>query len=394
MNKELLKLWRFASIYGISRTLNKAFGRLRKSYIKAIYSPFKSPSKNVILIGCGHFAFSCVCFFLKKNKGNVFKGCYDISPQNSKSIANYYSIPLIFDKPEQLLSQIKKDDIVYIASNHFTHTFYSIEAMKRGAIVYVEKPISVTQSQLIDLVGAARKYNSKVFAGYNRPYSKAINTLKEKVKAQDLHKDGRFSLNFFISGHFLDANHWYRIPNEGTRICGNVGHWIDLTIHILSWRSLPQQIDINISYSDTKEFDDNISITLVTNFNDIVTIFLTSRTEPFEGINETINFQYNDIIAKIDDFRKLTIWNKENLSEFKYFPKDVGHQRSILQPYHQKTENRDWQEVEISTILMLKITAMVRKTEKNAVFSLFDEMESFEKLVEQKIINETNYTKS
>ena len=43
---------------------------------------------------------------------------------------------------------------------------------------------------------------------------------------------------------------------------------------------------------------------------------------------------------------------------------------------------------------MLKITAMVRKTEKNAVFSLFDEMESFEKLVEQKIINETNYTKS
>ena len=84
---------------------------------------------------------------------------------------------------------------------------------------------------------------------------------------------------------------------------------------------------------------------------------LSSRTEPFEGINETINIQCDDVIAKIDDFRKLTIWKNDYFFKKKYFPKDVGHRKSVNQPWGKF--KRDWHEVELSTLLMLHIKDMV-----------------------------------
>jgi predicted dehydrogenase len=180
------------------------------------------------------------------------------------------------------------------------------------------------------------------------------------------------SINYFISGHKIDDDHWYRKPQEGTRICGNVGHWLDLTIHLFAKRGfIPKIIDINITYSNPTEPDDNISITLTTDFRDIVTIMLTSRSEPFEGINETINVQCGNVIAKIDDFRHMTIWQDEKLYKKRYWPKDVGHKKAIKQPFSQKTASiRSWKEVELSTVLMLFIKDMVLKREICSVLNL------------------------
>jgi hypothetical protein len=95
---------------------------------------------------------------------------------------------------------------------------------------------------------------------------------------------------------------------------------------------------------------------------------LSSRTEPFEGINETINVQHNDTIAKIDDFRHLKIWKGEHLVRRRFWPKDVGHGGAIGQPFG-GTMQRDWDEVVQSTQLMLHITEMVRSGARTSVFS-------------------------
>ena len=102
---------------------------------------------------------------------------------------------------------------------------------------------------------------------------------------------------------------------------------------------------------------------------------LTSRCEPFEGINETINFQYDNTIAKIDDFRRMTIWQDEKLINKKYWPKDVGHHKAILQPFNVDKYKRDWSEVENSTLLMLFITDMVLNKETSKEFKFDKEWE-------------------
>ena len=38
--------------------------------------------------------------------------------------------------------------------------------------------------------------------------------------------------------------------NRGLRVCGNVGHWVDLAGHLLSWGELPDRWTVTMSYGD------------------------------------------------------------------------------------------------------------------------------------------------
>ncbi len=361
----LKKVIRFAKIYGLRRTYVKVAGRLRKPWMK---SGFSLPRKKTVsTIGCGQFAFSTISYFIKQQKGNLFLACYDIDNSNARSLKTFYRYSTIAESVDQLLS-MQDLETVYIASNHFSHTSYAIQAMEKGIkSIYIEKPISVTQQQFQALLTEKNKTGATLYAGYNRPYSRAIQRLKKVVDAQQTNQ-GAFTLTYFISGHVIPTDHWYRDEQEGTRICGNMGHWLDLSIHIFAWREMPTTFSIDISYSNDNEPDDNISVNITSNLGDLVTIILTARSEPFEGINESINFQYGDVIAKIDDFRSIDIWVKEKRSKKRFFPKDVGHQRAVLQPFVK--ENRNWEEIEISTLLMLHITEMVKNLTKSTTINI------------------------
>ena len=248
---------------------------------------------------------------------------------------------------------------VYVVSNHFSHTGYAIEALRSGKKVHIEKPISVNRQQFEDLLTALYETNGSLYAGYNRPYSKAIMTIDDLIA----NSKKPISLGCFVFGHKIDSDHWYRIPQEGTRICGNVGHWLDLSMHLFNIRGqLPNSLRINIMQADENDVDDNLTISYATDFGDIVTITMTSRGEPFEGIRENINIQCGEVMAVIDDFRKMNLQNGLSNNKYNYSPKDVGHERSIMQVF--RDDNRDWREVEYSTLLMLRITEMIQAGEK------------------------------
>jgi hypothetical protein len=64
----------------------------------------------------------------------------------------------------------------------------------------------------------------------------------------------------------------------------------------------------------------------------------------------------------------MTVWQDHKLFKKKYWPKDVGHQLSIMQPFTSEIK-RDFKEVINSTLLMLKIAQMVKNGEVTASFS-------------------------
>lgn len=357
MNKNLIKVLRYSSIYGFRRTIIKIAGRLRLPIIKFIFPELLlQRKKNISLVGCGQFGFSTISFFLLKQKGNRFLDCFDVDLKKSQSTAGFYG----YNCRTSASDLLENPDCryVYIASNHFTHTEYAVKAIQLRKEVYIEKPISVNWEQLKLLLNTIRSRKGKVYAGYNRPFSKAIMILREYLPSKE-----PFTLNCFIIGHKIEQDHWYRDAQEGTRICGNVGHWLDLAVHLMNSREvIPEIFNISISFSHPEEYDDNISISITTNFNDLINIVLTSRSEPFEGINETIDLQAGGVIAKIDDFRKMTVWYNDKVKKYSFQPKDVGHKNAILQPF-KSDKQRDFFEVEISSTLMLTITDMVKRRE-------------------------------
>ena len=344
----LKKALKYFEIYGIPRTLFKIFGRKRLPFVKI-------PSfgkKDVAIIGCGQFGFSTIGYFISMNKHHSFVRAYDVDDLAKESFEYFFST-----KKTKNIDEIFNDNdvkYVYIASSHSSHAEYAIKCIEKNKIVYIEKPISVNFKQILSLSQALKNSSTSIYAGYNRPYSKAITILRSYFK----NSDSPITLSCFVSGHSISQDHWYRLPSEGTRICGNVGHWLDLAIHILMWGELPDLWDINVIWSNKSSPDDDLTIVMVSERGDLVNITLTSRGEPFEGINETINFQCGGLIAKIDDFRRMDVWNLSIFKRYNFWPKDVGHKRAINQPFDSSVRN--WSEVEMSTLLMLTIADMVR----------------------------------
>jgi predicted dehydrogenase len=357
---------RFAALYGVTRAAYKAAGRLR---VRLPTLSLRRPRADIAIAGCGQFAFSTIAYFLRRAFGPRIAACHDIDPAARESFARAMQVRTVCATFDEVLAQ-PDIRILYVASNHASHAPYAAAALQRDLDVYVEKPIAVSRDQLLLLLKAARGSRGRMFAGYNRPLSAAIRELRRHV--HPLAAEG-ISLQCFVAGHKLGAEHWYRRPEEGTRVCGNIGHWLDLMVHILSWRGMPDRVDISITWADDEEPDDNISIAIASDRGDLYSVMLTARCEPFEGINETIHFQHGEVICKIDDFRRMTVWRGAEMTRRRFWPKDVGHQLAILQPFRQDAA-RDWQEVVASTLLMLHIADMVRARQRSSSFSFLESM--------------------
>lgn len=352
------KTFTYVRLYGPGRVVFKVAGRSRFLLGLGRLLARGGASRDVAMIGCGQFAFATIGYFL----GRRFNQCYDPSVDAATSFAGFYGVTSPADSAQAAI-EAPGVRMVYIASNHATHASYATAALLAHKVVYVEKPIAVSEAQLRELLVVLRSTGGKIYAGYNRPYSAAARRLREYCADAR----GPMTLSCFISGHKLEADHWYRRDGEGTRICGNVGHWLDLAVHMLSWQDLPDRWSISLGWSDEAARDDDVAITLVSERGDLINIVLTARTEPFEGINETINLQWGEVIAKIDDFRRLEVWRGGRRSVHRMWPKDVGHRLAIRQPFASRC--REWHEVEFSTLLMLRIAEMVRQAERTAGFS-------------------------
>ena len=366
------KLTRYIAIHGPGRTWYKAAGRLR---IPFGLPTLRKSKRRIAIIGCGQFAYATIAYFLERSFGRCIAACYDVDPNAQASFAKAMRVPKACATADELLD-VPNLDAVYIASNHASHADYAAGALRRGLTVYVEKPIAVDFHQAVTLLAALRQGTGRIFAGYNRPFSAAVRLLRQRVRVVS---DQGISLQCFVSGHKIGPDHWYRRPEEGTRVCGNIGHWLDLFVHVLAWRGLPDKVEISVAWADAAERDDNVSIAITTDRHDVFTVMLTSRSEPFEGINETIDFQHGETICKIDDFRSMTIWQGPRRVKRRFWPKDVGHRLAITQPFRDEPQ-RDWHEVVLSTLLMLHIADMVRA---GTHFSTYSFTESWTRLTRE-----------
>lgn len=371
----LRKLLRFAAIYGPGRTLFKAAGRLR---MRLPSWRRRRQAADTGLIGCGQFGFATIGYFLHDRFGPRIAACYDTDPRAAESLAHALRVPTVSASAAELFG-LAGLRYVYIASNHASHAAYAAQALERGLTVYVEKPIAVTRAQLLLLLRAQRRSGGHLFAGYNRPFSSAIEWLRRRLVVRPTQG---VTLQCFVSGHRIAADHWYRRPEEGTRVCGNIGHWLDLMIHVLAWRGLPQQLQIGITWADVADFDDNLNISIGSDRGDLFSVTLSARSEPFEGIRETLHLQHGDAFAEIEDFRRITLWQGARRSRRHIWPKDVGHRQAILQPFV-RAPRRDWSEVVQSTLLTMHIADMVRAREPNSSFDLLREHERLRDEVER-----------
>lgn len=368
-SSKVKKVLKYVHMYGASRTLIKVKGHyhMQKEYVDTPLQVSKSIEKSVGIVGCGNHAFTDIAYFLRKNRGNIIGSSMDIDKSKAISLAKEYKA---YDASIEAKSMFEDKNIklIYIVSNHATHTPYAIDALNHNKDVFIEKPISINMEQYRHLVKTVRNSKNSVYTGYNRPFSPAIEMIKSYITESSI------TLNCFIMGHKLDSNHWYRKPSEGSRVVGNLGHWIDLSTHLIMARdSIPKEFSLTLLSANKKHKDDDFVLTIKTDLDDLIVLTFSTRSDPFEGVMENISFQNEKIIANIEDFRKITIWNENKKIVKKFIPKDAGHEASVLQPFSEK--KRDWKELEWSTFIMLKVEEMLQNDIKEIDFNIENEID-------------------
>lgn len=362
---KLLKVLRYIKMYGFNRTFIKIksnFHMRSKDGFEGGYwiNPKGSDRGDVAIVGCGNFAYSTISFYVSRFTRGRIKYALDLDKSKSMSLIKAYNgfkAVTIFD---EILSDpdIK---IIFIASNHATHSEYAVKAINAGKNVQIEKPHAVNFEQLEALREAMYKNPGvKVFLGFNRPRSELFQLLKKACNSES----GISSFSWFIAGHELGDDHWYHSENEGGRIMGNLCHWSDLCIHS---EGLENIFPCVITPADLPRSKSNFSVSLSFASGSNASITFSAKKDPFDGVREILIMHKGGLFAVLKDFYELNIDIGSRKIIKKLFYRDHGHKENILNSYNGAVGDFQGESIEYvyaTGFLVLKIKEAIENNNK------------------------------
>lgn len=337
---KLKKTLRYLRLYGPLRTLIKIKGQLHmnKNYQSLPKNHLNNRIKSHVgIIGAGNFSYSNLAYYLRKNYGKVIRGVMDIEINRAASLFEAYDLIYYTDKETDIIND-SHIDLVYIASNHFTHAEYAIQALAKGKSVHIEKPHVVNSDQLDRLVSAMKVSKGKVRLGFNRPGSRFGRIIQKYIKKET----GTIMINWFVAGHAIDPDHWYFNENEGGRILGNLCHWTDFTYQMISDES---RYPIRIIPSRSEKADCDISVSYIFGDGSIATITFSAKGHTFEGVREKLNVHKGNVLISMDDYETLRIDVLDKKKIFRNIFRDHGHELNVRHSYELISANSDGESI-------------------------------------------------
>lgn len=326
------KVTRYVRMYGWSRTLVKVKGQYHMKastgfdgshwHNGACRTP-DAQGRNVAIIGCGNYAFSNIAYYLKKHDAGFLRAAFDIAPHRALSLCREYGGAYAIADWRGILAdpQVK---IVYIASNHASHAEYAVACIEAGKHVHIEKPHVVSQAQLDQLLEAMRKHPEvKVFLGFNRPRS----PLYRQLQAILARESGPVMLNWFVAGHEIPDGHWYFDQGEGGRVLGNLCHWTDLTLHLVT---MEKAFPCTIVPATPAGEQSDLVVSCIFADRSCATITFSAKGATFEGVREVLNIRKGDTLAHLADFKTLSVDVAERKRTINLWHRDHGHGANIV----------------------------------------------------------------
>lgn len=190
-------------------------------------------------------------------------GLADSAAATRASIAAEYDLPVFAD--HQTLLRETSPDTVAICTPHFTHAEIAIDAMRQGAHVYIEKPMTVRASRAAEVIAVANECDRQVQVGFGRRLRPTDQKLKQLLEAGAVGTVQRVTMvltDWFRSQHYYDSASWRGSwAGEGGGVLVNQApHDLDLICWLLG---LPSAVcaEIGVLGHDI-EVEDNLSALL------------------------------------------------------------------------------------------------------------------------------------
>ena len=311
--------------YDVDQT-NAKQDRLVALNNEASYEPTASSTEPVIaFIGAGNYASRMLMPTFKKLGGQLdtvvssqgISGVIHGKKQNFQRAGTDFK-SVINDK---------KINTIVIATRHNMHAGQTLDALKAGKHVFVEKPLCINQAQLNEIKGFFESVEYKnlqqkphLMVGFNRRFAPFTQMIKQELDKSSNPKCFIYTVN---AGKLPD-DHWhYDLDVGGGRLISEGCHFIDLISFLTSATLVNKQI---IGVAD--QFKDKISINLEYSDGSIGTVhYLANGSKAFP--KERLDVFADGKVFQNDNYKKLKIYGKSSLKGKRLLKPDKGQSNCV-----------------------------------------------------------------
>jgi len=289
-------------------------------------SRFSKPIK-VAVLGAGSFATQ-VLIPLIKELSEYYKLVAIVTrdPVECKEKAKRFKASYCSTDPLDVIYS-NDVDMVVIATRHDTHAKFTIEAIKAGKAVFVEKPLALTEDELNEIVKVYVNNPVPITVDFNRRFSPYAIKARQIVEGQ-----GPIFALYRVNAGMIPPTHWVQDPEVGGgRIIGEVCHFIDFFNYLLQGTNL-NSIKVDFLPVDNKKVKalDNVAIQLKWDDGSLTTILYTSIGS-IQLPKEYIEIHFNGSSIAIDDYKHMTIYRSNKKEVFKTKEQDKGHRNHLIE---------------------------------------------------------------
>ena len=291
--------------------------KLNETYININNNRYHSKKGVIGIIGAGNFTKMTLLPAIK-NKISLIKYLASESGFNSTHLAKKYGIKVSTTDYKNILND-PEVDIVIITTRHDSHSGIVIDSLKAGKNVFVEKPLTINESQLkkvIDIYNKSKK--TSLMVGFNRRFSPHAIAIKESLGK--VH--GAVNIVATMNAGSISKDHWVNNINiGGGRIIGEACHMIDLCVFLSG--SLVKSICANHLENVTDLESDNVSIMLkFTNGSNASINYFSNGSKNYG--KEKLELFYDEQTWLMNDFKETTYFGSKKFKNLKT-RLDKGH---------------------------------------------------------------------
>ncbi len=286
------------------------------------------------LIGAGSFARKYLIPELARNASVRLCGVATARGFSGHHVANKFGFGYSTGNYQDILED-PDTHCVFIATRHNLHAQLSIEALRAGKAVFVEKPLALCRDELNDISSAQSETSGQLLVGFNRRFSKHIIRIKEFFRD----RSEPIAIQYRVNAGYIEPDHWIQdVEVGGGRILGELCHFIDLVLHLSG--SLLSTVSAIKMDNVGRYKDDNLLVNL--SFEDGSVASISYFANGDLGLEkERMEVYCQGSVAVLTDFKRLELYTDGDHKVPIRNKLDKGHSQEIIAFVDSIKKNQD-----------------------------------------------------
>ena len=283
--------------------------------------PAASPTGQVRLgfIGCGNYASTMLLPHLTGRPDVQLVHVATSSALSSVSAQRKFGFHTAGSDYRAVLAD-PDIDAVFIVTRHSSHASMVCDALRAGKAVFVEKPLAISAEQLDQVLDVVRETgNDRIQVGFNRRFAPMLVKMKEGFgrRAQPA------MLRYLVNAGRMDGTSWYtQAATEGTRFCGEGGHFIDT----MAWFVGSDPVTVSAARAGSLVDDVHVAVGFADGSTGVVT-YTTQGSRRFQ--KETFEAIADGKVARLDNFTASSLWTSARRQRRRALGPDKGQKAEV-----------------------------------------------------------------